>query len=126
MQIIINQKEIEKAIKLYLSNQIMVRNLADVSIELIATRSGEGVKAIIDFTETAINPQNMIVPPPGVRDISKYEEEGTYTLSEPEQEELPDPKAVALEPEKEPEKEESQPRRTSLFAGMTKPVNKES
>lgn len=122
MQIIINQKEIEKAIKLYLSNQIMVRNLADVSIELIATRSGEGVKAIIDFTETSINPQNMIVPPPGVRDISKYEEEGVYTLSEPEQEELP--QEQMSEDPKPADTSEVKPR-GSLFTNLKKPSGKE-
>ena len=107
MQIIINQKEIEKAIKLYLANTVMVRNLSEVTIDLIATRSGEGVKATIDFCneEKEVNPSDLV------------QEE----IKEESQDENPEP-----EPEKEPEKEESHPRRTSLFAGMTKPVNKES
>lgn len=107
MQIIINQKEIEKAIKLYLANTVMVRNLSEVTIDLIATRSGEGVKATIDFCneEKEVNPSDLV------------QEE----IKEEPQDENPE-----SEPEKEPEKEESHPRRTSLFAGMTKPVNKES
>lgn len=107
MQIIINQKEIEKAIKLYLANTVMVRNLSEVTIDLIATRSGEGVKATIDFCneEKEVNPSDLV------------QEE----IKEEPQDENPE-----SEPEKEPEKEESYPRRTSLFAGMTKPVNKES
>ena len=108
MQIIINQKEIEKAIKLYLANTVMVRNLSEVTIDLIATRSGEGVKATIDFCneEKEVNPSDLV------------QEE----IKEESQEENPE-----SEPEKESEeKEESHPRRTSLFAGMTKPVNKES
>lgn len=108
MQIIINQKEIEKAIKLYLANTVMVRNLSEVTIDLIATRSGEGVKATIDFCneEKEVNPSDLV-------------QEEVKEDSQDENQES--------EPEKEPEKEEShQPRRTSLFAGMTKPVNKES
>ena len=107
MQIIINQKEIEKAIKLYLANTVMVRNLSEVTIDLIATRSGEGVKATIDFCneEKEVNPSDLV------------QEE----IKEEPQDENPE-----SEPEKESEKEESYPRRTSLFAGMTKPVNKES
>lgn len=107
MQIIINQKEIEKAIKLYLANTVMVRNLSEVTIDLIATRSGEGVKATIDFCneEKEVNPSDLV------------QEE----IKEESQDENPE-----SEPEKEPEKEESHSRRTSLFAGMTKPVNKES
>lgn len=107
MQIIINQKEIEKAIKLYLANTVMVRNLSEVTIDLIATRSGEGVKATIDFCneEKEVNPSDLV------------QEE----IKEEPQDENPE-----SEPEKESEKEESHPRRTSLFAGMTKPVNKES
>ena len=107
MQIIINQKEIEKAIKLYLANTVMVRNLSEVTIDLIATRSGEGVKATIDFCneEKEVNPSDLV------------QEE----IKEEPQDENP-----KSEPEKESEKEESHPRRTSLFAGMTKPVNKES
>lgn len=109
MQIIINQKEIEKAIKLYLANTVMVRNLSEVTIDLIATRSGEGVKATIDFCneEKEVNPSDLV------------QEETQSESSQDENQES--------EPEKEPEKEEeAHPRRTSLFAGMTKPVNKES
>ena len=107
MQIIINQKEIEKAIKLYLANTVMVRNLSEVTIDLVATRSGEGVKATIDFCneEKEVNPSDL------VQEEIKEEPQDENTKSEPE---------------KESEKEESYPRRTSLFAGMTKPVNKES
>lgn len=93
MQIIINQKEIEKAIKLYLSNQIMVRNLSDVKIDLIATRSGEGVKASIEFTNTeAPTPDTL------VREVDDF---------------TPD-----VSPE-EPEEEESQTNK-SMFAGLQK------
>lgn len=107
MQIIINQKEIEKAIKLYLANTVMVRNLSEVTIDLIATRSGEGVKATIDFcNEKESDPSNLVQEEPTPKEIQEESQE--------------------VEPEKEPEKEEPQPRRTSLFAGMTKPVNKES
>lgn len=112
MQIIINQKEIEKAIKLYLANTVMVRNLSEVTIDLIATRSGEGVKATIDFcNEKEADPSNLVQEEPHPKEFQPKES----------QDENPEP-----EPEKEPEKEEPHPRRTSLFAGMTKPVNKES
>lgn len=116
MQIIINQKEIEKAIKLYLSNQIMVRNLADVNIELIATRSGEGVKAIIDFTETSPKPDELIA-----RKMEPIPED-VYT-------EITDPvSSLSSQSEQEnlPEEENKEPKaRTSLFANLKKPVGKE-
>lgn len=113
MQIIINQKEIEKAIKLYLSSNVMVRNLSDVKIEFITTRSGEGVKATIDIMD-----EGVISSPALVRDVDRpkpmydngedenNEDRVTLTSSEPEQECMPE--------------EEQQFKRESMFAGLKK------
>lgn len=114
MQIIINQKEIEKAIKLYLSSNVMVRNLSDVKIEFITTRSGEGVKATIDIMDEGVVPSPVLVRdvdrPNPMYDNGENEnnEDGvTLTSSEPEQECMP-------------EKEEQQFKRESMFAGLKK------
>lgn len=116
MQIIINQKEIEKAIKLYLSSNVMVRNLSDVKIEFITTRSGEGVKATIDIMDEGVNPflaRDSDSPKP-LYDNGENEnnEDGvTLTSSEPEGE------SMTAEAE---QTEEQFIKRESMFAGLKK------
>ena len=119
MQIIINQKEIEKAIKLYLSSNVMVRNLNDVKIEFITTRSGEGVKATIDIMDEGVNPLLARDGDPrkplydnGENENDENSEDGvTLTSSEPEGE------SMTAEAE---QTEEQFIKRESMFAGLKK------
>lgn len=124
MQIIINQKEIEKAIKLYLSSNVMVRSLNDVRIEFITTRSGEGVKATIDIDNSPSSlVQDEDLPKPtstkfmydnGGKDINI--EEGKDVNIEVENEVT----TTSQEPEAEQTEVEQQFKRESMFAGLKK------
>lgn len=124
MQIIINQKEIEKAIKLYLSSNVMVRNLNNVRIEFITTRSGEGVKATIDIDNSPSSlVQDEDLPKPTStkfmydnegKDINI--EEGKDVNIEVENEVT----TTSQEPEAEQTEVEQQFKRESMFAGLKK------
>lgn len=124
MQIIINQKEIEKAIKLYLSSNVMVRSLNDVKIEFITTRSGEGVKATIDIDNSPSSlVQDEDLPKPTStkfmydnegKDINI--EEGKDVNIEVENEVT----TTSQEPEAEQTEVEQQFKRESMFAGLKK------
>ena len=124
MQIIINQKEIEKAIKLYLSSNVMVRSLNDVRIEFITTRSGEGVKATIDIDNSPSSlVQDEDLPKPTStkfmydnegKDINI--EEGKDVNIEVENEVT----TTSQEPEAEQTEVEQQFKRESMFAGLKK------
>lgn len=122
MQIIINQKEIEKAIKLYLSSNVMVRNLSDVKIEFITTRSGEGVKATIDIMDEGVVPSSSLVRDPSpslVYDVDRPK--SMYDNGENENNEDGVP-LTSSEPEAKcmTEEAEQQFKRESMFAGLKK------
>lgn len=53
MQIIINQSEIESAIRTYVQEQINVKPGMQIDIDLKATRGAEGATAIIDISPMA-------------------------------------------------------------------------
>lgn len=124
MQIIINQKEIEKAIKLYLSSNVMVRNLNNVRIEFITTRSGEGVKATIDIDN---NPSSLVqnedLPKPTSAKFM-YDNEGKdVNIEEGKDENVEVENEVTTtsqEPEAEQTETEQQFKRESMFAGLKK------
>ena len=118
MQIIINQKEIEKAIKLYLSSNVMVRNLNNVRIEFVTTRSGEGVKATIDIDN---NPSSLVQdedPPKPTSTKFMYDhgdnenDENEVTTTEPDER--------CITPEAEQTETEQQFKCESIFAGLKK------
>lgn len=116
MQIIINQKEIEKAIKLYLSSNVMVRSLNDVKIEFITTRSGEGVKATIDIDNSPSSLVQDENPPKPTPTKFMYDNGGEDENDENE--------VVTTSPEPEGEcmtaEAEQQFKRESMFAGLKK------
>ena len=130
MQIIITQSEIESAIKSYIMEQIHVKPNMTITIDLKATRGAEGATAIIDIAPTPASQAGLTVQEPKKE---KAEPAPAKLFTAPVVAEVPAvtvDEAIASLPEVEaetpvlvPDAEVPVPARTSLFAGLKKPVN---
>ena len=139
MQITINQSEIESAITTYIGGLFKLNPGTKVQIELKATRGAEGATAIIDIVPDSQTGQMTVaaVQEPKKKDTAEaiheikatsaklfiapvVAETPTATTVDEAIASLPEVVAEADIPEVEVP---AVPARTSLFAGLKKPVN---
>lgn len=132
MKFILDQNEIETALKNYTNTLINLSTNATISIELKATRGDNGYTATVDVNtgpvaevpvEAPVKPiqKNRIAAIP----VAKVAvEEPAQDSPEDVQEELPLEEAISVEEIAEELQEEApKPKKKSIFAAVTKPVN---
>jgi hypothetical protein len=139
MQITINQSEIESAITTYIGGLFKLNPGTKVQIELKATRGAEGATAIIDIVPDSQTGQMTAaaVQEPKKKEaevINEIKATSAKLFTAPPVVEAPAaitvdeaiasiPEVAAEAPVLVPEAEVPVPTRTSLFAGLKKPVN---
>lgn len=139
MQITINQSEIESAITTYINGLFKLNPGTKIQIELKATRGAEGATAIIDIVADAQVGQMAVaaVQEPKKKEVAEaihdFKATSAKLFTAPVVIEVPAiltvDEAIASLPEVVPEagipevEVPAVPTRTSLFAGLKKPVN---
>ena len=139
MQITINQSEIESAITTYIGGLFKLNPGTKVQIELKATRGAEGATAIIDIVPdgqatTAVQEPKKEKAEVDVKTSNEVKAADVKLFTAPVVAEAPAavtvdeaiasmPEVAAEAPVRVPDAEVPVPARTSLFAGLKKPVN---
>lgn len=141
MQIIITQSEIESAIRTYIMEQVSVKPGMAITIDLKATRGAEGATAIIDIVAVNADHSVVVAQEPKKKEAAEVIHDIKPTPAKlftapvapvvveapaaiPVSEAIaPLPEVVTESPVHVPDAEVPVPARTSLFAGLRKPVN---
>lgn len=153
MQVTLIQSEIEQALVNYINDQINVKPGMRITIELRATRGETGMQALVDIVpdnvvaavveaaptvevpaQPAVRARPAIVPKAAVTRVAPVTPQAVVANPEPTplvdllvQDEPVEPElepvAVAPDEPVEPEVAAAPPKRSSIFAGLQKPVN---